>query len=70
MRKYVVRESKEPDQEGTHIVVLRSHTQYGFNDQRVFKGTQKECEKYRDKKMEELKNAGSDNKKGINKARI
>lgn len=56
MRKYIICKSREPNAEGDYIVVLKSNTQYGINEQRVFKGTKNECQEYKNKKNEELKN--------------
>jgi len=41
--KYKVIPSNEPDDEGTHIILMESHTKHGHNYGRVFKGTKQEC---------------------------
>lgn len=47
MKKLKVEKSMYPDDEGTHLVVLYSNTKYGRGFKRLFKGTFKECQKYK-----------------------
>ena len=55
MKKYIVKESLEPNEEGNYIVFLESKSKKGFNYGRVFKGTKSECLKMK-RKLEEKKN--------------
>lgn len=48
MKKLKVEKSKYPDDEGTHLVVMYSHTKYGMGFQRLFKGSRKECLAYKE----------------------
>lgn len=41
--KLKVEESLYPEKENTHILVLESSTEHGWNFQGLFKGTRKEC---------------------------
>jgi len=41
--KYKIVQSNEPDDEGTHIILMESHTKHGYNSGRIFKGTKQEC---------------------------
>lgn len=41
--KYVVRQSKYPDDDGNYVVMYISDSEHGHNEQRIYKGTQKEC---------------------------
>ena len=50
--KYKVERSKYPEDNKTHLVVRYSVSSHGYNIQRVFKGTYKECVN----KKKELKN--------------
>ena len=43
IKKYTVEKSNYPDEEGTHLVIMHSVTQYGDSYQRVFKGSRKDC---------------------------
>lgn len=43
--KYKIELSKEPKDDKKYIVVFESQTLAGYNCQRVFKGTYKECQK-------------------------
>lgn len=52
MKRYIIRKSKEPDDIGNYILVIKSKTKQGINEGRVFKGTFKQCAK----KKEELLN--------------
>lgn len=52
MKKLKVEKSMYPDEEGTHLVVLYSRSKYGLGYQRLFKGSFKECQKYK-KELEE-----------------
>jgi len=38
-----VEKSKYPEEENTHIVVLESSTEHGWNFEGIFKGTRREC---------------------------
>lgn len=52
--EYEVVPSKEPDREGTHIVLHKTKTLRGCNYQRVFKGKFKECVKEKNRLEKEL----------------
>lgn len=41
--KYRVEKSREPNDEGTHIVLHETESLCGFGFQKVFKGSYKEC---------------------------
>ncbi len=41
--RYKIEESKEPEDDKKYIVFYESETLCGYNYQRVFKGTKKEC---------------------------
>lgn len=43
MKKYIVRKSIEPNEEGDYIVFLESKSKNGFNYGRIFKGSKEEC---------------------------
>lgn len=47
MKKLKVEKSMYPDDQGTHLVVLYSNTKYGRGFKRLFKGSFKECQKYK-----------------------
>lgn len=47
MKKLKVEKSMYPDDEGTHLVVLYSNTKYGRGFKRLFKGSFKDCQKYK-----------------------
>lgn len=47
MQKLKVEKSAFPGEEGTHLVVLYSNTKYGRGFRRLFKGSYKECQKYK-----------------------
>lgn len=38
-----IEKSKYPEEENTHILVLESSTEHGWNYEGIFKGTRKEC---------------------------
>ena len=52
--EYKVVPSKEPNFEGTHIVLHKTRTLRGCNYQRVFKGKLKECVRERIRLEKEL----------------
>ena len=55
--KYKVIRSQEPDERGTHLVIHETRSIRGYNCQRVYKGTFKECIKQKNALTEEnLKN--------------
>lgn len=43
--KYKIELSKEPEDDKKYIVVFESETLAGYNYQRIFKGTYKQCKK-------------------------
>lgn len=47
MKKLKVEKSAFPDEEGTHLVVLYSNTKYGRGFRRLFKGSYKDCQKFK-----------------------
>lgn len=47
MKILKVEKSHFPDDEGTHLVVLYSNTKYGRGFRRLFKGSFKDCQKYK-----------------------
>ena len=47
MKKLKVEKSAFPDEEGTHLVVLYSTTKYGRGFRRLFKGSYKDCKKFK-----------------------
>ena len=47
MQKLKIEKSHYPDDEGTHLVILYSATKYGQGFRRLFKGTYRECQKYK-----------------------
>lgn len=47
MKKLKVEKSAFPDEEGTHLVVLYSATKYGRGFRRLFKGSYKDCQKFK-----------------------
>jgi len=57
--KFRVEPSKYPEGENTHILVLESSTEHGWNFEGIFKGTKKECV---DKKKELEGNNGTKRK--------
>lgn len=50
--KLKVEPSLNPEKEKTHILVLESETEHGWNYERIFKGRRRECLELK-KKMEE-----------------
>ena len=55
--EYRVEKSNFPEGNKTHLVVKYSKTPRGYGYGRVFKGTFKECQKYRDERIELMKKA-------------
>lgn len=53
MKKYKIERMIENDESTSYIVRLYSETKRGFNIQRVFKGTRKECMVYINEKKNE-----------------
>ena len=41
--KYVVKKSNYPNDDGKYIVLYISESAHGYNEQRIYKGTYKEC---------------------------
>lgn len=52
MKKYKIEKSIFPEGKNTHLVVMYSTSEHGYNYQRVFKGSREECKI----KKEELEN--------------
>lgn len=52
MKRLKIEKSLYPDGEKTHLVNLISETKRGCNSRRIFKGTYKECRKFK-KELEE-----------------
>lgn len=42
-KTFVVEKSKYPEDKKTHLVIMKSFTEHGLNEQRIFKGTYQEC---------------------------
>ena len=53
--KYVIERSKEPDQEGTHILWYESETEHGCSFKRVFKGTYQQCLEEKEKRCKNVR---------------
>lgn len=56
MKKYKVEKSKFPEGNKTHLVILDAHSEHGYNYQRVFKGSYKECLEEK-RRREEIENS-------------
>lgn len=53
--KYYVEPSQYPDKEGDYILFMESETEHGYNYQRVFKGTEKKCNREKRKRTRKEK---------------
>ena len=49
--KYIVEKSKEPNEHGNYILFHETKTLRGYNYQRVFKGSFKECHAEKKKRL-------------------
>lgn len=54
-----IEKSKYPEEENTHILVLESSTEHGWNYEGIFKGTKKECMEKKKELEEEYEPKGT-----------
>lgn len=52
-KNFVIEKSRYPEGKATHLVVMKSFTEHGMNEQRIFKGTYEEC-KNEKKRIEDV----------------